>query len=933
MYIVLGVVAAGILTLLYFVYAPGPVAARAYARARQRLDAGDWQEALRLLEPFSNHWAPAAWRNKLRHLSGECRQRGMDAALSTGEYEEARSHAVLVATLLEQPEAEQIQRIIDAGMAEIRRRFAAQTEPVVSMIDRIEKVAGQTQPQAQFWRAMCLLRDGDLEMAAMLLTAVSQQVGRDVIDPALYAGLVLHRLGRPTDALKWLSEASRIDGNCPLVPWQIGITLMASQGDSGMAVRVLQRAMGPRGLSAWQREPGKLWIEGMPEGRSYIRQLAEGLGDPRNVTFPCPLLGSDLNILIRQGNLALAQALFKQDRFAESAESYGQLLQTIPPTPVLLRGYGIALARSGQYDAAFKQLRLAFDQEQPHDLLTAGYLALCAAMGKPTNAEDKPRNIAWAIKLLARYPVLENTEWSVIARDVHAEARQHGLPLSLEDQELLCDALASVQATDVKSAASFVHLAKTHPEAIKPVYAWLYVRAATVHGLRSSVDLLLFTTTFKEAGKAQTFYALHNWNLAESEYTYLERTADLAPGRFPEVLGPDYPPKGETLLLDHSRRQEQTGQTKLARVAIEVLLKLSPHSLPAHDRLACLSYREGNIDRAIQLLTRWCELAPSDHWPLVRRAIVEQERGNSLQRSEAISLALSLTLGRLRAAVAYMGATLSLREWFSVTGRTEGRGRIPLSSPSSQQSPTNPGVVTPKNADNLVDQHPKAVAWLDDADRLLRECLRDDPTHINALTCLAAIRSVCRDSTGLAKLAAQMNRPDVADPSFQYLSAMCHYAAGRHDEAVELAVKASADPAIKIKSLFVAVCAHLKRGRTDEAVKMLQTIIHEDTQNSMMVAKAILGQIYCDRLQYDEAIRCWSSVDAGCRTQWGLDEPLRQIVLLSGLLAMDRQRYEQAEERLREAGRLGLRDRRLGGLITLALVKAGQNLLYDKAGV
>ncbi len=39
--------------------------------------------------------------------------------------------------------------------------------------------------------------------------------------------------------------------------------------------------------------------------------------------------------------------------------------------------------------------------------------------------------------------------------------------------------------------------------------------------------------------------------------------------------------------------------------------------------------------------------------------------------------------------------------------------------------------------------------------------------------------------------------------------------------------------------------------------------------------------------------------------------------------------YELAAGRIREAGRLGLRDRRLGALLTLAPVKAGQRLLFD----
>ena len=54
-------------------------------------------------------------------------------------------------------------------------------------------------------------------------------------------------------------------------------------------------------------------------------------------------------------------------------------------------------------------------------------------------------------------------------------------------------------------------------------------------------------------------------------------------------------------------------------------------------------------------------------------------------------------------------------------------------------------------------------------------------------------------------------------------------------------------------------------------------------------------------------------------------------MLLSGLVDFEKQRFEQAAERFREAGKLGLRDRRLGGLVTLALVKAGQRLLYEQA--
>ena len=55
-------------------------------------------------------------------------------------------------------------------------------------------------------------------------------------------------------------------------------------------------------------------------------------------------------------------------------------------------------------------------------------------------------------------------------------------------------------------------------------------------------------------------------------------------------------------------------------------------------------------------------------------------------------------------------------------------------------------------------------------------------------------------------------------------------------------------------------------------------------------------------------------------------------MLLAGLLALGGGRYEQAAERFREAGKLGLRDRRLGPLMTLALVKAGQEKLFSANG-
>jgi tetratricopeptide (TPR) repeat protein len=906
MYIALAILAViGLLGLLYYAYAPGPVRGRVLARAKARLKARDWQSALELVRPLLA-LPSASWQKPFRHIAGECHQHGIEQALRDREYEAARDHAISVAELLGQNEQEQVQRVVDSALAEARRVFANGNEPMEPLLDRIEALQSPPPAEIIFWRALLQVREGHLEAAVPLLAQASEKTGRELIDPPLYMGFVLHRLGHPAEALKWLSEANRIDANCPLVPWQIGVTLMASGGDSGIALRVLQKAMSARGLPQWQREPGKLWIEGLPEGRSFIRRLALKNGDPRGVTFPCPLLGTDLNMLIRQGNLALAQACYKQERFSEAADLYGQLLQNAPPTPMLLRGYGLALARSGQHDAAFKQLRLAFDQEDPKDPFTAGYMALCAAMGKPTKEGDKARNITWALRLLSKYPVLENLEWANLLREVHLEARKNDVPVALEDQELVCDALASVQAHDPKSATVYVHLTQTHPQAVKPIYAWLYVRAATAHGVTSAVDLDLFARTFQERDKARGFFEQQQWDLAAAEFVYLQRAADNAPGRFPEALGADYPAQGTAILLARSQAEEKAGRSEMARQAMEVLLKLSPEHLPAYDRLACLHYRAGETGQAVRLLSHWRSLAPRDHWPLVRQAVIEQERGETTRRAEAIQQALGLTHGRLRAGIAYLGATLALRDALKQPGIQRG-GHLP----------------------DLTDEQ---QATLDSVVRLLEDCLQHDPAHAPALTCLAAIRSVRRDTTGLAALAERLDAAADAAPASRYLAAVCHWAAGRYDRAHTLALEAAQAREWQSEARLIAAWSLAKQGALTQALPLLESVTSDESAASRQLAHALAGHLHEQQQRYEDTIRHWSAIDASTRARWGLEEPLRVMVFLGGLAALDSGRYEQAAERFREAGKLGLRERRLGGLITLALVKAGQKLLYETAG-
>ena len=48
--------------------------------------------------------------------------------------------------------------------------------------------------------------------------------------------------------------------------------------------------------------------------------------------------------------------------------------------------------------------------------------------------------------------------------------------------------------------------------------------------------------------------------------------------------------------------------------------------------------------------------------------------------------------------------------------------------------------------------------------------------------------------------------------------------------------------------------------------------------------------------------------------------------------ALHAEHFAAAADKLREAGRLGSRDRRLGSLLTLSLIKAGQRALYEGRG-
>jgi tetratricopeptide (TPR) repeat protein len=890
---------------LWLLLGRGPRRHRAFRQAQRLLDQGSWNEALDILATLQDEARLSpVWQERIRAAVGECHQLATDQLLKEKHFEEALRHALEAGARLELDQDEQRGRIVEAMLAEARRLFGSgaetnETQAVLSLLERIFAVQTPC-PEASFWQGLCLIRQQEIEPALTALTAAHEQVGKQYLDPAFYLGLLLYRRGKAPESLRYLAEANRVDAGCPFVTCQMGISLVAAGGDSGLALRALQRALGPRGFTLWSARPERAWVEAFPEGKSYVRRLAA------KYPYLCPVLGPDLTLITRQGQFALAQAHYRHGDFQESADLFTKLLQDSPPTVPLLRGLGLALARCERYDQAYKHLRIALEQEDPKDPFTAGYLALCGAMGKPTNPDDKPRNVTWAIRLMARYPLMGNVEWVGLISTVHVEARRLNMAVGVDEQLQLCDLLASVHATDPQAAEAYAHLARTYPDALKPKHAFLYVRAATLHGCTSDCDLDLFARTFVELSAARAYFAEQQWSFEDAEYVYLERSAALSPGQFPGVLGSDYPARGESFLLERSRREEESGHNDPARTCVEVLLRLAPASIPGHDRLARLHYRRGDMERAVAFLTSWHRLAPHDHWPLVRQAIIEQERGNAQRRAEAIDRALGLTRGPVRAAIAFLGARLVFRESFGKAATVRERLKEPL--PNGRGS----------DHSSLTDSLP-----------LLESCLRDDPNHTEALWCLAAVRSMLGDREGLARQATVMDRPAVRDARFHFLGAICHLAAKRFDAVLELCRRAATDEALAVESQFLMAWAYLHQENPAAAQQALQKVASVEKSPSSVYARALLGRLSYGRGDYDEAIHWWSSVDPARRSEWQIDEPLRQTVLLSGLTDYEDGRFEQAADRFREAGKLGLRDRRLGPLLTLALVCAGQRLLYE----
>ncbi len=909
-----------VLVVIWQLWGGGPRRRRGMRSARKTLAGGDWKAALEQLKYVRSIGVPSSsWNKTFDEFEANCLQAASAAAVKEKKFEEALKFGQRSAQILDEQEHEVRINVQGAMLREIRRLFSktGDTDATLELIIRTLQVQSPCR-EASFWQAMCEVRLGALD-AALNHFQVSRtgQVGgitldtgftepgapgaapappSTFIDPSLYLGAILLRTGMAKESLRFLTEANRMDSNCPFITLQLGAAIVTAGGDTNMAVRALQRALGAKGLGQWQANPDRAWVEGMPDNRSYVRKLAE------EFSFICPLFGEDMKYLIRQGNLALAQGQFKLNNFQEAAVLFDKVLKEGAPSLPILRGLGLSLAKLGRYDDAFVHLRTAHEMEEEKDRLTTGYLALCGACGKPSRAEDKLENIAWAVRLVIAFNAPGDAEWVGLVNRIFAEARANSIAVTSDDQLYLCEHLISVKACDPMSAEAYHYLVSTEPALMQPEYAWLFCRADQQQNVDVAQSLALYALAFTHREHAQTYFSEQGWEFADVELMYLRRAAEKAPGHFPSVLGPDYPARGEAVLLAKAQQQEDAGKREEALKTIEILVKLSPQNTAAMDRAAMLHYRAGRLEPAYALLEQWHHAQISEPLPLVRQALLLHQQDNDAGCFEKLRHALSRSQGRRRANIAFIGARVALESYL-------------MPQPEQQANPD-------------------ALATVQD---FLRDCLAHDASHPHALWCLAAVRWLSGDTAALAEQAQQMRISDVADLRYHFFAALCHLLGGQFEAVVATCERvagqfgkngSAAQRILAIETGYLGALAQIRLGQSRPAIDLLKPITFDSKSPTLSYAQALLGEVLFQEKRHDDAINAWQALDAQKRQAWKLADPLAQTTFISALESLQRGEYEHAGEKLRQAGKLGYRDRRLGPLLLLALFKAGQQAIY-----
>jgi hypothetical protein len=202
---------------------------------------------------------------------------------------------------------------------------------------------------------------------------------------------------------------------------------------------------------------------------------------------------------------------------------------------------------------------------------------------------------------------------------------------------------------------------------------------------------------------------------------------------------------------------------------------------------------------------------------------------------------------------------------------------------------------------------------------------------------LAAVRWLQGDTQALAAQANDMADPNVAEPRYHYLAALCHLLGGQLThvtvacDSVVRNLGSNGTPAqrsLVVEAGYLAALAQIGLDQPLAAVDALKPVALDANSPTQPFAQALLGNMRFRVERHDEAISAWQALNAAKRQEWNLSEPLAQTTFISALESIQRAEYDQAAEKFRSAGKLGCRDRRLGPLLLVCLFKAGQKAIY-----
>lgn len=852
-------------------YGAGPRRNRAYVRARAHIQKGDWRSAQQFIDEIrSLATAAPEWQGRLNNLDGECQRAAGEAALAGRDYEQALERHLAAAKLLHTSPTEARARVREAMLAELRQGVATEAD------EKSGKLAArilQLEPgcaEASFWQALIFLRQRRPDAAQNALRTAYESTESKGVEPALYLGMLLVREDTNKDGIRFLAEANRLAPNSPLVSWQLGTGLVVGSGDPTLALRALQKAAGPDGLPKLAKTPETFWIEALPEG-SWIGNLAA------KYSFDCPILGSNVAGMVRQARMALGQALFRQDRITEAVAVFRELINESEPSPSLSRSLGIALCRLEHFDEAYTHLKSAHEREELKNPLTTCYLAYSAAKAPPVRREDRPANVARAVRLLADLAIPIEAEPARLVAAVYAEARALELPVPVAELARLCDTLAALNATDSAAAGAFDQLAAAAPNSVRPPHAFLYGQAA-LQGFRGNRDLELLEQVFKNPSLADEFHQARGWRLADVERRFLERWSERHNG-FPSVFGPDYPARCEQSLLERAKAEETAGDSAGARASVDLLRRLIPVSTATFDQLAKLAWHRGEPDEALRLLHEWLAQDPENPIPRLRLAVVEQNRGQADVAAEHVRVALTQGAGPTRGKMALVGAKLAIK-----AGRTE------------------------------------------EAIRLLKDCLQQLPEHPDALALLAALYWRAGDLAGLAKHAPRMNR-DSGDVRFQYLAAVCQMQSGDLETATQSARSAEGDPSWAADGKHLLGAIHFRRGDFPAATMELEAALQAPDTPCADQARAWLGRVRWEQGAYVDTARLWHDITPEKRRAWGLDAVLPGVTFLAGVQSLRAAEAGKAAHWLSRARELGWPEPKLPSLQERAVIHAAHDEL------